>query len=50
MRNRVLALLWLGLIPVQLAPAAQAQSTELIERSWQRLDAELRALDQLLPS
>ena len=59
MRNRVLALLWLGLIPAQLAPAALAeplpsqqrptQSTELIERSWQRLDAELRALDQLLP-
>ena len=54
MRNRVLALLWLGLIPVQLAPAALAaprptQSTELIERSWQRVDAELRALDQLLP-
>ncbi|WP_231596678.1 TolC family protein [Synechococcus sp. CBW1108] len=63
MRNRVLALLWLGLIPARLAPAAlsaprpaslssqprQAQSTELIERSWQRLDAELRALDQLLP-
>ncbi|MDH4404577.1 MAG: TolC family protein [Cyanobium sp. D14.bin.5] len=64
MRNRVLALLWLGLIPAQLAPAAIAaplpaplpsqprptQSTELIERSWQRLDAELRALDRLLPS
>jgi len=64
MRKRVLALLWLGLIPAQLAPAAlsaprpaslpgqprQAQSTELIERSWQRLDAELRALDRLLPS
>ncbi|MCP9781070.1 MULTISPECIES: TolC family protein [Cyanobium] len=63
MRKRVLALLWLGLIPAQLAPAAlsaprpaslpgqprQAQSTELIERSWQRLDSELRALDQLLP-
>lgn len=63
MRNRVLALLWLGLIPAQLAPAALSaprpaslpgqprptQSTELIERSWQRLDAELRALDQLLP-
>jgi outer membrane protein TolC len=60
MRNRVLALLWLGLIPAQLAPAALAaplpgqprptKSTELIERSWQRLDAELRALDRLLPS
>ena len=64
MRNRVLALLWLGLIPAQLAPAAPAaplpaplpgqprptQSTELIERSWQRLDAQLRALDELLPS
>jgi outer membrane factor, OMF family len=60
MRNRVLALLWLGLIPAQLAPAALAaplpsqqrptQSTELIERSWQKLDAQLRALDQLLPS
>ena len=60
MRNRVLALLWLGLIPAQLAPAALAaplpsqqrptQSTELIERSWQRLDAELRALDRLLPN
>jgi outer membrane protein TolC len=64
MRNRVLALLWLGLIPAQLAPAAIAaplpaplpsqprptQSTELIERSWQRLDAELRALDGLLPN
>ncbi|MCP9910992.1 TolC family protein [Cyanobium sp. BA20m-p-22] len=59
MRNRVLALLWVGLIPAQLAPAALAaplpgqprptQSTELIQRSWQRLDAELRALDQLLP-
>ena len=64
MRNRILALLWLGLIPAQLAPAALAapppaplpsqprptQSTELIERSWQRLDSELRALDRLLPS
>jgi outer membrane protein TolC len=64
MRNRVLALLWLGLIPAQLAPAAIAaplpaplpgqprptKSTELIERSWQRLDAELRALDGLLPN
>ena len=63
-RNRVLALLWLGLIPAQLAQAALAaplpaplpgqprptKTTELIERSWQRLDAELRALDRLLPS
>ena len=60
MRNRVLALLWLGLIPAQVTRVALAaplpsqprptQSTELIERSWQRLDAELRALDRLLPS
>ncbi|MCP9890921.1 TolC family protein [Cyanobium sp. Aljojuca 7D2] len=64
MRNHVLALLWLGLIPAQLAPAALSaprpaslpgqprptQSTELLERSWQKLDAQLRALDQLLPS
>ena len=56
MRNLVLALLWLGLIPAQLVPAAlarppaQPQSTKLLERSWQKLDAELRALDQLLPS
>ena len=60
MRNRVLALLWLGLIPAQVTRVALAaplpsqprptQSTELIERSWQRLDSELRALDRLLPS
>lgn len=34
------------------APAprrAQPESTAQLERSWQRLDAELRALDQLLP-
>jgi outer membrane factor, OMF family len=56
MRKRVLALLWLGVIPAQLAPAAlaqppaQPQSTKLLERSWQKLDAQLRVLDQLLPS
>jgi outer membrane protein TolC len=64
MRNGALALVWLGLIPAHGAPAAQAapqanplaaqarpiQSTQLLERSWQRLDAELRALDRLLPS
>ena len=64
MRNRALALLALGLIPAQLTAAALSaplpapfpgqprptQSTELLKRSWQRLDAELRALDQLLPS
>ena len=64
MRNRALALLGLGLIPAQLTAAALSaprpaqlpgqlrltQSTELLKRSWQRLDAELRALDQLLPS
>ncbi|NDF62117.1 MAG: TolC family protein [Synechococcaceae bacterium WBB_3_034] len=51
-----LALL-LGLSPLlggnpaaaQAAPRATA-STELLERNWQRLDAELRALDQLLPA
>ena len=64
MRNRALALLVLGLIPAQLTAAALSaprpapfpgqprptQSTELLKRSWQRLDAELRVLDQLLPS
>ena len=39
MRNRVVALLWLGLIPAQLAPAAlarppgQPQNTKLLERT-----------------
>ena len=54
--SRALALL-LGLSPLlgsspaaaQAAPRATA-STELLERNWQRLDAELRALDQLLPA
>jgi OMF family outer membrane factor len=40
--------------PGQGAPAAirptPRQSTTDLERSWQRLDAELQALDQLLPS
>lgn len=54
-RNSVLALLWLGLIPAQLAPAAlalpaQPQNIKLLERTWQKLDSQLRALDQLLPS
>jgi outer membrane factor, OMF family len=35
--------------PQSLSPQL-AQGTALLERSWQRLDAELRALDQLLPS
>lgn len=64
-RNRALALLWLGLIPTPMiqaalaapqmtAPSAQRrpaqnQGTEQLERSWQRLDAELRTLDRLLP-
>jgi OMF family outer membrane factor len=30
-------------------PLTTPQDTELLERSWQKLDAELRALDQLLP-
>lgn len=56
MSNRPLALLWAGLLPVQVLPAAlsaqplQAQTTQLLERSWQKLDAQLRALDQLLPT
>ena len=54
--NRALALLWAGLLPVHVLPAAlsaqplQAQTTQLLERSWQKLDAQLRALDQLLPT
>ncbi len=31
------------------APLSSPGSTERLERSWQQLDAELRALDQLLP-
>ena len=31
------------------APLNRADNAELLERSWQQLDAELRALDQLLP-
>ncbi|MEB3326735.1 MAG: TolC family protein, partial [Synechococcus sp.] len=64
MPNRALVLVWLGLIPLQIAPTVQAapgaiapgaplrsgQGTELLERSWRNLDAQLRALDQLLPS
>ena len=64
MSKRVLALLWAGLMPAQVVPAAlsaqppaqlpgqprQPQTTQLLERSWQKLDAQLRALDQLLPS
>ena len=54
-RNSVLALLWLGLIPAQLVPAAlalpvQPQNIRLLERTWQKLDSQLRVLDQLLPS
>lgn len=56
MSKRALALLWAGLLPVQVLPAPlsaqplQAQTTQLLERSWQKLDAQLRALDQLLPT
>ena len=56
-RNCALALVLLGILPAQGAPAAlapslptQNPSTTLLERSWQRLDSELRALDQLIPS
>jgi outer membrane protein TolC len=56
MSKRALALLWAGLLPVQVLPAPlsaqplQSQTTQLLERSWQKLDAQLRALDQLLPT
>jgi outer membrane protein TolC len=56
MSKRALALLWAGLLPVQMLPAPlsaqplQSQTTQLLERSWQKLDAQLRALDQLLPT
>lgn len=57
-RKRALALVLTGSLSTSLAAIAApplvqsnpSQSTELLERSWQRLDAELRALDQLLPS
>lgn len=54
--KRALALLWAGLLPVQVLTAPlsaqplQSQTTRLLERSWQKLDAQLRALDQLLPT
>ena len=58
LRNRALALVLLAALPAPacIAGATQAQdipasgSTMLLERNWRRLDAELRALDQLLPS
>ena len=32
------------------SPLAGGDGTQLLERSWQKLDAELRVLDQLLPA
>ena len=55
-RNRALALVVLGLSPIaflpiaQAGPATKAADTQLIERSWQQLDSELRVLDKLLPA
>ncbi|MFU8884900.1 MAG: TolC family protein, partial [Cyanobacteriota bacterium] len=57
-RKRALALVLTANLSTSVATVAAplttqlnaAQSNELLERSWQRLDAELRALDQLLPS
>jgi len=57
-RKRALALVLTANLSTSVASVAapltaqrnQSQTTELLERSWQRLDAELRALDQLLPS
>ena len=59
LRNHALALLLAltpaaGLLPLPAAPLPATgmndSTTQLLERSWRRLDAELRALDQLLPS
>ena len=59
LRNNALALLVAGLTaattgaaPIAALPALAQPRTEIerLERSWQRLDAELRALDQLLPA
>ncbi|WP_255002633.1 TolC family protein [Cyanobium sp. HWJ4-Hawea] len=64
-RSRALAIFMLGALPVQASiPAgnqpglpsqgsglpSQGKGTELLERNWQKLDAQLRSLDQLLPS
>ena len=55
-RPRVLALVLLAIPtpPAAAAPPADPtpplQSNQRLQRSWQRLDAELRALDQLLPA
>jgi OMF family outer membrane factor len=55
-RNNALGLLVLavsglnGPLPVLAAPGSMPEDIQRLERSWQRLDAELRALDQLLPN
>jgi outer membrane protein TolC len=55
-RNNALALLVFagtglnGPLPVLASPGSTPADIQRLERSWQRLDAELRALDQLLPS
>lgn len=36
-------------VPQVAAPLNRSGGPELLQRSWQKLDAELRALDQLLP-
>jgi len=52
--RRLLAVLLLGLPPLvgaaAAAPLQGGSGTQLLERNWQRLDAELRALDQMLPA
>ena len=56
LRQRILILTLLAGSPALAGPALVAprgssnQGTELLERSWRKLDAELRALDQLLPA
>ena len=50
-RQRILIPLVLAITPAMAiaGPAGSTSGTERLERSWQQLDAELKALDQVLP-
>jgi hypothetical protein len=37
-------------LPAPMPGSGNSAGTALLERSWQRLDADLRALDQMLPA